>query len=377
MIKPLSASMSEKLQFKKNAILRTIRRQGPMGRLDVSRAVQISNSRVCDLVGEMLEDGMLLEDHNGEDRRGRRGVPVRVNPDYGVVIGFDMEALRIRLVACDFAGQLVWQKQQKLGKVTSRAKLLDRLMDCIADGIDEFGRNRKILGIGLAAAGVTDTRRGVILHYDMLEAARDLPLRDLVATQTGLPCRMEDNINALAVAEWMSGAAQGLSDFICLAVRSGVGAGLFLNGRLHTGFRGLAGEAGYTIVPRQRASSQWKFLQNIVSEQALGVDLDKADHSLSPPRAARAGELLGAQLASMAALLDPQAIILAGELIQPTGPLYDAMIRSLRRFLLPELADSLQLLPAQLGPYAAAIGAAHRCFQSLYPIDQQPTETHP
>lgn len=366
-----TVTITDKLQYKKNAILRTIRRSGSMGRLNIARAVGMSNSRVCDLIQVMLDERILIENHTGTDRRGRRGIPVRVNPGYGTILGFDMEALRLRLVACDFAGTVIWQKQQKLTKVVNRSRLLEKLLGFIDDGIKSFGRNRKILGLGLAAAGVTDRQRGVILHYDMLKEARDLPLRDLAASRTGLPCCMDDNINALAVAEWISGAARGLKDFLCFAVRSGIGAGIVINGRLHTGYHGLAGEVGYSVIPNSAPSSQWKYLQQLVSERALEIDLESRKKTLARSKAKAAGELLGAQLASLAAFLDPQAIILAGELIQPAGPLYDSMNKTLRRHLLPELADTLQLLPTQLGPFAAAIGAAHLCFQYLHPVDPE------
>jgi predicted NBD/HSP70 family sugar kinase len=345
-----------------------------MGRLDVARAAGISNSRVCDLVQDMLDEGLVIEDNPGQDRRGRRGVPLRINPRYGTLLGFDLEALRLRMVACDFAGGLLDERQEKLGPVDSRQELLERLQSFIEGSIAEMKPNRKLRGIGLATAGVTDTQRGIVLHYDMLDVARDLPLRDLVASQTGLPCWMESNINALAIAEWMDGAARGLENFICFAVRSGVGAGIVLNGRLHTGHRGLAGEAGYVVVPGGSSPSQWKYLQQLVSERALGIDTEGSSPQLSTARADRAGELLGSQLASMVALLDVQAVVLAGQLVQPEGELYEPLLRSFRRFVLPELADSTHLLPAQLGPYAAAIGAAHGCFQGLHPTAETQQE---
>ena len=63
------------------------------------------------------------------------------------------------------------------------------------------------------------------------------------------------------------------------------------------------------------------------------------------------------------------AALVAGTLIQPDGPLYDSMVRTFRRFVLPDIADRVQLLPARLGPFAAALGATHRCFQMLYPSE--------
>jgi glucokinase len=293
-----------------------------------------------------------------------------INPACGHLVGFDMEAKRLRLVLTDFAGHTVWQSYQKFAAPKGRQALIDRILSFIDEGLGEIRpRFRKLLGIGLAANGVIDVQRGVILHYEMVEAARDLPLRELVSDHTGLPCCMDNNIRALTLAEWMSGAAQHLDTFICLAVRSGVGAGIVIDGRLHVGGHGFAGEPGFTPLPIGPNPSQWKQLQHVVSETALGVDVETNGFDLPEARARRAGELLGAQLAAMAALLDPQAIVLAGGLVQPGRPLWAPMVQTFRRLVLAELVDRVQLLPAQLGPFAAAVGAAHRCFEMLYPIE--------
>lgn len=361
---------SDNENFKSNRLLREIRRQGRTGRLELARTLHISNSRVCDLVQQMLDDGLLIEERTGVERRGRRGVPVMLNPAYGHLAGFDMEAKRLRLVLLDFAGNTVWQSYQKLTPPRSRQAFVGRILGFIEKGLDEIrSRCSKLLGIGLAANGVIDMQRGVILHYEMVEAARDLPLRDLVADRSGLPCSMDNNIRALTLAEWMNGAAQHLDSFICLAVRSGVGAGIVINGRLHVGSHGFAGEPGFTPLPIGPNANQWKHLQHVVSETALGVDVEANGFDLPEGKARRAGELLGAQLAGMASLLDVQAIVLAGGLVQPGRPLWAPMVQVFRRLVLPELADRVQLLPARLGPFAAAVGAAHRCFEMLYPIE--------
>jgi len=364
-----TAKISEKIKFRRNRLLALVRRSGTIGRLKLARSLRMSNSRVCQLVQEMLDHGLLLEELTGTTRRGRRPVPLRINPDYAYMLGLDFEAKRMRLVAVDLAGHLVWQCQQPLGPVADRAELIHRLLDMIDRGIAEVrARGRPLLGVGVAAPGIIDRRTGTIVHHDFIDAARNVPLRDLVATHTGLPCAVDNNIRACALTEWMSGAAQHLETFICLAVRSGVGAAIMHRGQLWDGSHGLSGEGGYIPVPDSRPASRWKRLHELVSEHALGIDAESEPSGLSESRAQRAGEWVGAQLAALANVLDPQAIVLAGRLIQPDGPLWPALERTYRRFLLPDLADRVQLLPSRAGPFAAAIGAAHRCFQLLFPV---------
>jgi predicted NBD/HSP70 family sugar kinase len=356
--------------FRANLLVQQIRRQGRAGRLELARRFHISNSRVCDLIQDRLDRGLLIEELGGPERRGRRGVPVMLNPKYGHIVGFDMEAKRLRMVAVDFAGKVVWQSQQRLQPATSRPALIDAILRFVDRGLTEIRpRCRNLVGMGIAANGIVDVRHGVVLHYDLVPVARDLPLRELIASRTGLTCCMEDNIRALTLAEWMSGAAQHLDSFVCVAVRSGIGAGIVINNQLYTGSHGFGGEVGYMPIARGSSVGQWKHLQHVVSEHALGVDVEAADFKLPEGRARRAGELLGAQLAGVASLLDPDAMVLAGGLVQPDRPLWGPMVSTFRRLVLPELVERVQLLPAQLGPFAAAVGATHRCFQMLFPVE--------
>jgi predicted NBD/HSP70 family sugar kinase len=123
-------------------------------------------------------------------------------------------------------------------------------------------------------------------------------------------------------------------------------------------------------LPTAANAANWKNLQQTVSESALGVDVETKDSSLSDNAARRAGELIGSQLATMAALLDPEAILLAGGMLHPDGPLWPHVLASFRQTALAELIERVQILPARLGPFAAAAGAAHRCLYELFPVTQ-------
>lgn len=353
---------------KRNSLLQALHRKGNASRLQLARTLDISNSRVCDLIEEMVEEGLLLEQTVNGDRRGRRGVAVRLNPDHGHMLGFDMEAKRLRLVVTDFSGQVVWQSRRALKPLKDRDALTEEVLSFLTSSLREIRPQFKnLLGIGLAASGVMDAQRGVILHYDLIPQAKDLPLRDLVAKQVDLPCVMENNIRAMTLAEWTSGAARGLNSFVCMAVRSGVGAGIVLNDRLLAGSHGFCGEVGYMVLPTASNASTWKSLQNTVSESALGIDVESKE-KIPEPIARRAGELIGSQIASIAAILDPEAFVLAGGMLNPDSPVWLHAISAFRQTALAELVERVRILPAQLGPFAAAVGAAHRCLYELFPV---------
>ena len=354
---------------KRHRLLQQLHRRGEASRLRLARELRISNSRVCDLVDKMVDEGLLDEDSAAGERRGRRGVTIRLNSRYGHLVGLDMEAKRLRLVLTDFTGHVVWESRRAIRPPKDQAAFLDQIFDFVdASMIEVRPRARRILGFGIAASGVSDLKRGVILHYDLIPQATDMPLRDFISQRIGLPCCMENNIRAMTLAEWTLGAARGLKSFVCMSVRSGVGAGVVIDGRMHTGSHGFAGEAGYMVLPGEGPSSEWKNLQQTVSETGLGIDIEASGFDLPEPVARRTGELVASQLASIAAVIDPEAFVLGGVVLKPDGPVWPHVQRAFRETALREVAEQVPLLAAQLGPFAAAQGAAYRCLYEMFPV---------
>src|SRR5215470_19421936 len=98
MVAARTSKRSHSERFKRHSLLQAMHRRGVSSRLQLARELRISNSRVCDLIEGMVEEGLLREEQVGEQRRGRRGVAVRLNPRFGHLLGFDMEAKRLRLI---------------------------------------------------------------------------------------------------------------------------------------------------------------------------------------------------------------------------------------------------------------------------------------
>ena len=360
-------TLSKKLEIRRNLLLQEIFLKGPIGRRQLGRNLRMSNSRLCQVVQEMI-DGSLINEHlDRTERRGRRPIPLSTNPDYGCFVGLDFEAKRMRVVVVDFSGQVLFKRQQKLGPMKERKTLIDQLLGFVDQGLEAAkALKTEVLGVGVAAPGTIHRKSGTLVRHDLIEAAHDIPLRDLIEGHTNLPCVVDNNIRCYALTEWTSGAARHMSNFICIAVRSGFGMAIMLDGKALNGSHELSGEAGSSPAPSHKPISQWKTLNELVSEKALEVDTEAKSLTISKRKAKSAGEILGAQAASLAILLDPEAIILAGALLEPEGPLWDIVKQTYRRFILPDVTDRVVLIPSQVGRYAAAVGATHRCFQELY-----------
>ena len=107
-----AGTVSKKMEIRKHMLLQHIYRNGSIGRLELGRDLQMSKSRLCEVVQDMIDEGLVVETLDGKERRGRRPVPLSVNPDYGCFVGLDFEAKRMRVVVTDSSGRSLFKKHQ-------------------------------------------------------------------------------------------------------------------------------------------------------------------------------------------------------------------------------------------------------------------------
>jgi len=363
-------TVSKKMEMRRNLLLHAIFRDGSKGRRELGRNLGMSKSRLCEVVQDLIDERLIIENLNGIKRIGRSPIPLSCNPDYGCFVGLDIEVTRMRIVVVNFAGKVIFQRRQHLEPITDQKALISWVLKIVDGGLAVANNlGSTVFGIGVAAPGIIHSKTGTLIRYDLIDGIKNIPLRDLVEEHTQISCVVENNMSCYALTEWTSGAARQLSDFILLSVRSGFGSAIMLGGKLLNGSHGFSTEAGSSIVPSNKPVSQWKSLHQLVSETALEVSSDLSNMTLSPKKAREAGVLLGTEAASLASLLDPEAIILAGALVEEEGPLWDIVESTYRKFIMPEVNESVRLLHSQVGSFAAAVGATQRCFQELFPTN--------
>ena len=230
--------------------------------------------------------------------------------------------------------------------------------------------------IGIGTGGQVDTGRGVIVSAtDILPGWAGTDVKAAFERTLGLPCSVDNDVNALAVGEARFGAGRGLATVLYLALGTGVGGALLLNGRVHHGATWTGGEFGHLLLTTDEAAPR-KTLEEWASGPGLlrtyremtgaGPEVTgeaiaaEAAHGPGGPAAravARTGECLGFGLAGLANALDPDLIVIGGGLAALGDTLLDPARRILRRYALPGPARCPVVLAA-LGADAAVIGAA-------------------
>jgi glucokinase len=268
------------------------------------------------------------------------------------------------------------------------------VVETIGDLVGQLREEHEVAALGLGAAGFVDASGSSVLFAPHL-AWRGEPLRDAVARRTGLPVLLENDANAGGWAEWRHGAAAGEPHVVFVALGTGIGGALVIDGRPYRGRFGLAGEFGHLqVVPdglpcdcgnrgcweqyasgrvltrrgREAAEAGTPLGERLLESAGGTVEGIQGAHVTSAAQDgdedarswfAEVGDWLGVGVAGLVAALDPGMVVVggglsdAGELL--LGPARAAFARSLTgRGYRPEA----RLVVARLGPDAGLIGAA-------------------
>jgi N-acetylglucosamine repressor len=392
-----------KLAAKKSRILNELFRHEQSSRFDLARRLNVNATMVGTYVDEFLREGILLEREPVQSRPGRAPVPLQLNPQHGCFLGLDFEALRARAVLCDFAGGTLNQEEIAIHAGATRQEVL-RAIVALATRLAKKA-DRPLLMVGVAAPGQVDCLAGRILHYRLLPDFDQVPVLEQFQAVFDEPVFVEDNIRAVAFGELMRGSGRGSENFLCLAVRSGVGLGIVIDGKLYRGAKAMAGEAGYMVVPTREGPrlitdlvSATGFVQEIrallgswqstTKRKHLvekGDDLSLADivavaesgDRLLRERLEQLGAHLGMLAANLANLLAPEKIVLTGEVLTCSALVRQAMERTFRDFTLHQLLKTVYLSDGTLGGFAGALGVAWLGFTKVFPEEELTTRSRP
>ncbi|GGJ02632.1 transcriptional regulator [Alicyclobacillus cellulosilyticus] len=371
-------------QANRMSVLHLIKEYGPMSRARVARVLKMSRSTVSAIVDELIQEGRIREGANGQStaQGGRPPQYLHYVPDAKFALGVDIGGTNTIVVLTDLAGHVVAREKfpTRAGDEHPLAAILERVKAFLArTGV----AREKLLGTGIGFPGVTDTARGVVLN------SPSLGLVDFDAVQffdpLPGPVFIDNDVNMGVIGERWLGAAQGLQNVVLVAIGTGIGAGLILNGEVYRGAGGSAGEIGHLhvdplLADRRRTLHEFGPLESAASglgmeQVALTMRAAVEEH---PRRmtaeelfaAAKAGDVIAQQvigrailflsfsIANMITLLNPDLVLLGGGVAQAGSALLEPVRAHVAR--LSPVSCPIEL--AGLGEDSAALGAAATVF---------------
>jgi predicted NBD/HSP70 family sugar kinase len=391
---PAPSSADARLQ----SVLGHVYGSGGVTRGDLGRATSINQSSVVRLVADLLDRGLVISDDNAQSvgRRGRPSDILRINPRAGYAVGLEFGRGHLVIVITDATGEVVhWHTEEDAPPFAAADVTTEALTTAVrrvvgASGIDW----ERVDAVGLALHDVVSAR-GEWVTYERFHDP-PFPIQDLFESAVERSTTVEDVSRAFAEAEYRFGAGSHARDMIYVFLGShGVGAGIFVNGRLLKSSSGVCGEIGHIIVDEdgplcycgsrgclETVASHQAVIQQIQALLSKGVRMALSDREAltfaDVCRAAGKGDKvatlvlhrlaqnLAIALASVVNVAGAPHIVVGGQLALAGEVFLNDLATAVRHRVIALLARDLTVKYAQLPLYAGARGVAVHALEEVW-----------
>lgn len=296
------------------------------------------------------------------------------------IAGVDLGGTHIRVAIANEDGEIEARRVTPYAPGDPERTLMSIRRTC-DDLVRSVWPGADVAGIGMALPGTVDPARGTVATAANLPGWGAVDIRAALAGAKRTPVAVENDANAAAIGEGWLGAAKGMTDFVFVALGTGIGTGVVLNGRLHRGAHFLAGEAAFFPMTREQVRApDWRTncLEGLVGGRAIAI---AATEILGPH--AKPGDLFGAAergddaaaswlaatqehlamaVADIIALLDPQAVVFGGGVTAAQG---DALLSRVRDLATKAAPFGAQITQSSLGEDAQIIGAVRLALDKV------------
>lgn len=290
-------------------------------------------------------------------------------------IGFDVGGTKISAGLVSSSGQVLHSLRQPTPVADGPAGIF-AVMRAMVDQLLTLANGREVVGIGLGMPGLIDRARGLSVQSPNT-GWRNVPVLEQFR-HYGLPLEIENDVRCHAVGEQVFGAGRGVRSFVLVAIGTGIGSGIILDGQLFQGAAGRPGEIGHIVVETGRdaplcgcgnrgcleAVAGGKAISRRAREAGIAADsrelfaLAAVGNERALALTLDAARQLGFGLSVMANLFNPERLIVGGGLAEAGDLLLGPMFRAAKALTMPGIRDTYEILPAALHAEAGVVGAA-------------------
>jgi predicted NBD/HSP70 family sugar kinase len=362
-------------------LLDIIRERGRVSRAELARASSLTKPTVSSQVADLIDRGVVVEDGAGEpdERGGKPPKLLRFNSEWGGLMAAEISTAGIRAWCADLDGRRLDSESAAFTPELGPDHVLQVTCEAMEALLGRGKRRRqKLLAMAVAAPGRVDARSGVVLEAGIFHW-RNVPVMERIERAFRVPVLVDNDVNLAALGEMHAGLAQGVDNFILIRLGTGVGAGVVLGRQLYRGSHWAAGEIGHMIF--DRASVAEEAIERGHLELAIGSDrvrerMRKAAASRPASEGATPGSHLAARLSEAALLNDPVAAevidevaaqlgvavadmsaALDPELVVLSGELFDLVTDRIKEFVERVIPWPVRIERSALGEDAALMGA--------------------
>jgi len=371
------ATHQQTKQHNRDLVLRTLFSHASISRAEIARITNLTRTTVSEVVNGLLSVGLVEEVGRGESIGGKTPILLSVIADARYLIGLNLAQDKFVGAVVNLRGEI---------KETVEVEVHDdngeKALELVYQILDQLIRKKfkPLVGIGVGAPGLINTRNGVVLNAVNLEW-ENLPLGKLLQKKYKLPVLVLNDSQATAIGEYVYGNRHSPDEnLIVVNVKHGIGAGILMNGQLFQGDGGGAGEIGHVVVQENGdlcRCGKRGCLETISSARAVMQQLKL--HSLDVVHSAfeagdpdvkesieRAAHYLGISLANLIGTLNIQKIVLTGDMTRFGATWLDSVRASMQNSALTRMSEGTRLELGTLDYRACILGASAFLLQDGY-----------
>lgn len=383
-------------------VLNDVRERGSRSRPGIIRSTGLTRAVVTSRVAELLNRGLLFEGTLEPSTGGRAPRQLNFCADAGHVLVADLGATSIDVAVADLSGRILGHIDEPADIADGSGAVLGRVDEMFGELLSGTGGvPGELWGIGIGVPGPVDFGSGCVVAPPIMPGWGEFPIRERFAERYRVPVWVDNDVNAMALGELRAGIARGHRSVVFIKIGTGIGAGIVVDGRLHRGAHGAAGDVGHTQVTHDSATvcrcgktgclealAGGAALARAATELALdgssqilaermkarGGRLDATDVTWAASRGdaaaarliAEAGHLVGEMLSNVVHFFNPSLIVIGGGVANAGDRLLAAIRESVYGLSLPLATRDLQVRRASLGGQSGVIGAATMVIDELF-----------
>lgn len=358
-------------------LLDLIRTGDVVTRADLVDVTGLARSTVSQRVDVLISEGYIIEAGEARSTGGRPPTTLAFNSNRGVVLAADIGATHSRFAVCDLNCEPIAETAVDLSVSDGPDTVLgvaESSFDSLLAALDPT--SSEVVGVGVGVPGPVDFTAGRAIHPPIMFGWHDYPIRDRLSDRYGVTTLVDNDVNIMALGEYWS-LGRSVDDLLFVKVGTGIGSGLILGGHLHRGARGAAGDIGHIqagathVVCRcgnigcleasaggAALASQLAAMGYDATNSRDVVDLVETGNADAVRVLRDAGRLIGEALSSVVNLLNPELVVIGGDLAQSGQTLVAAVREVVYKRSLPLSTADLRIQDSPLGDRAGVIGAA-------------------
>ncbi|MDH3493579.1 MAG: ROK family transcriptional regulator [Acidobacteriota bacterium] len=362
-------------------VLNYVRDLAPISRAEIARVTNLQRSTVSSIVDALLRADLIEDIGTGDSTGGRKPNLLRIRTGSPVAIGVDVGPVNTVVAIADLAGSILDKEE------FSTSKNADKETSLIISSISRFLKKYQNdeLEVGLSVPGITDHANSSVTYVPYFRW-HDWDICDRIENETGLKVTVDNDANAIALAELWFGREKirKTRNFITVLVSEGIGTGVVFEGQVYRGEKGDAGEFGHMIVGSlapvacscggfecweafaSNTASQARFESALIGNGSKSSGANVIELALKGDEKALAAlcetaKYLGIGISNLIVGLGPQAVVVSGGITQAwdliSEEVHKAVEKSIRKRLPRTVitASSLPSRPTLIGAVALVL----------------------